>query len=258
VRDKKAARKRHLSITKKQYPDLPALLFVVVLATLLRFLWISALPIFNDEAIYGQWVQIIRLQHNWGVPFLDGKQPLYYWLVAVVHLLGVSPLTALRAVSAGVGVIGVVLTYLAGARIFGGHAGVAAAALYAVIPFLLLHDRLGVPDGTLAALAPAVLLSGFEVGKGRGSRHAFILFLLFATAFLIKTTGILLLPAAIAGVLLSGFNLGALSRAVAAAAAGVMVTLISIPFFPTVFIVLLIGLVGLKDAPLIQNPAAFS
>jgi 4-amino-4-deoxy-L-arabinose transferase-like glycosyltransferase len=217
---------------RQAYTDLLAVSCLIILATILRFSRIGSLPIFNDETIYGRWIQIMRSYHDWSVPFSDGKQPLFFWAAAAVQYLGLSPLIALRIVSAAAGVAGVVLTYLAGTRIFGRHAGFAAAVLYAVTPFLLFHDRLGVPDAILAALAPAILLCGFELGRRPGARYAVVLFLLFTVAFLIKTTGVLLFPAAVAGVLIVGYSPKSLLQAGGAMVAAFLSTLLLIKAVP--------------------------
>ena len=67
-------------------PTRYGLLAILVLAFLLRFYKLAEiLPLAWDEAIYLRWAEIIDHQGQWFISLLDGKPPLSYWLLAVVH-----------------------------------------------------------------------------------------------------------------------------------------------------------------------------
>ncbi len=125
----------------------------------LRFVHLSSLPIFNDEAIYGHWLQLIQGQ-NWLVSFSDGKLPLFYWVSAVVAWLINDPVLGLRIVAATSGVIGILGLYKAGSMIWDARVGLAAAWIYAVIPYVVFNNRLGLADSLVAAIAPFFVVLG--------------------------------------------------------------------------------------------------
>ena len=41
-------------------------------------------PVLVDESIYMHWAEIIEHQGQWFISLLDGKQPLQYWVLAVL------------------------------------------------------------------------------------------------------------------------------------------------------------------------------
>jgi 4-amino-4-deoxy-L-arabinose transferase-like glycosyltransferase len=113
---------------------------------LTRFLTLTALPIFNDEAIYLQYSQ--RIHESWeknkfismNGEFTDWKPPLQYWLAAPFIEWGNDPLVVGRIVALLVSVAGFFGIYLFSKELFGEREGVVAAALYVLCPPALLHN----------------------------------------------------------------------------------------------------------------------
>jgi 4-amino-4-deoxy-L-arabinose transferase-like glycosyltransferase len=181
------------------------LFFVLLTGATLRFVNLLAFPIFNDEAIYARWIQLSVQYLDPFVPLTaDGKQPLYYWLVAPVTLFARDPLLALRLTSAAAGVAGIIGVYLAAGRLFDYRTGLIAAWLYAIVPYAVINDRLGLPDGMLAALAPFVLWLSLKYGDVPDWRWAGTTAAVFGLALLVKTTAVLLMLVPFAGLALRG------------------------------------------------------
>ena len=91
---------------KKEIRGIPlVLVFILLLAFLLRALNLIGLPIFTDEAIYVRWTQIANWDPNWRfISLTDGKQPLFIWLSIISQRIFSDPLFAGRFVSALAGV----------------------------------------------------------------------------------------------------------------------------------------------------------
>ena len=55
---------------------------LLVLGIIFRFVNLTQVPVFADEAIYLRWAQIMRAEETLRfLPLSDGKQPLYMWTV---------------------------------------------------------------------------------------------------------------------------------------------------------------------------------
>src|SRR5436309_15080158 len=81
---------------------------ILALAAFFRlFHLMSLFPILVDESIYIRWAEIIDHQGQWFISLLDAKQPLSYWIYALMRKLAPSadPLWGPRffSVCAGVG-----------------------------------------------------------------------------------------------------------------------------------------------------------
>lgn len=180
----------------------PLPVLIVLVGAYLRFVSIFSMPIFNDEAIYALWVRSMLGSGRWLIPLSDGKSPLFYWAAAFMAGLVKDPALGLRAAAALAGTMGIIGTYLVGARLMDRRLGLTAAWLYAILPYMLVNDRLGVPDGMLAALAPFLFLSALRFGEKPGWPRAATLGLMAGAGLLIKTTALLLIPAMFLGVIL--------------------------------------------------------
>jgi hypothetical protein len=122
-------------------------LFVALgLFLLSRILSLTAFPIFNDEAIYLQYSQLIH--DNWDKnafismenEFGDWKPPLQYWMTAPFIECGNDPLIVGRALACLVSVAGFFGVYLFSKQLFTEREGVFAALLYVICPPVLLHN----------------------------------------------------------------------------------------------------------------------
>src|SRR3990172_3195673 len=90
------------------------LLIITASAFLIRFINLTSLPVFADEAIYIRWSQIMANEPTLRfLPLSDGKQPLYMWVLMLVVDRFSDPLFVGRFISllCGIGtVVGLFLT----------------------------------------------------------------------------------------------------------------------------------------------------
>lgn len=116
-----------------------------------RFLFLNALPVFADEAIYIRWAQLIFQDSKYlFFSVNDGKPPLYIWSLLPALKLFSDPVFAGRTVSILVGalqlaVIWQILRTLQ-ANLVSRLTGVAIVLL---IPFWFFHQRMALMDGLL-------------------------------------------------------------------------------------------------------------
>ena len=158
----------------------------------------SDFPILTDEAIYLRWAEIIDHQGQWLISLLDGKPPLSYWIYALARLVwDGDPLLATRSISAAAGGCTTLLLFGIGKRLHSGRAGLVAAAAYAVFPWAMVHDRLGLAEAMIGAAGAAVVylsLRAFENDE-ESVRRDVLAGLALGLALFIKTTAVLFAPA---------------------------------------------------------------
>lgn len=154
---------------KKNWQYLLAVFFVTALFSI-RFINLTILPVFADEAIYVRWAQVMRAEQTLRfLPLSDGKQPLFMWLVIPFFKIISDPLFAGRAVSilAGLGtLLGVIsLSYL----IFRNKkVSIIAGLFYALSPFTFFFDRMALADSLLSMFGIwTFLLSYLAIKKQR-------------------------------------------------------------------------------------------
>jgi len=132
-----------------------------------RLVNLTIIPIFTDEAIYLRWAQIALSDPRWRfISLIDGKQPLFIWLLLPVLKFISDPLIAGRLVSVGLGFMAMV-----GFAVFGWvvtkrlRGAVIGAALYLCLPFFLVYDRLAIYEALLVAISVWSLLLTYLFGK---------------------------------------------------------------------------------------------
>lgn len=143
---------------------LPIILFILLLGLFLltRFIHLTSLPVFVDEAIYVRWAQVMKAESTLRfLPLSDGKQPLFMWLVIPAFKLFSDPLFAGRFVSivAGLGtLIGLLtLSYLLTSSFF---ISFFAGLFYIFAPYTLFFDRMALVDSTLSMFGVWSLVFG--------------------------------------------------------------------------------------------------
>jgi hypothetical protein len=198
--ESRAARPRWLAAALGR----PAVLAVVAIAaffvaTRLALLW--RFPPFLDEATYAVWA---RTAHddagNRFVGLAHGRGPLLPWLGAVFMWMGAAPLTAVRLVSVCSGAVSMICVGLVGRRLGGTWTGVAAAGLYAVIPYFVVHDVLGLHEPLVMAAAMAALVLQLRLADEPRLDVALFLGIALGAGLLTKESGrfaLFLLPASL-------------------------------------------------------------
>ncbi len=126
----------------------------------------------HDGLLYPRWFP--DLAYGYGFPFFNYREPLGYYLVELVHLLGASVPLALNLVLAG-GLITSGLTMnLWISDVFDRPAGFVAAIVYMAAPYTVLDSlvRANLPEAIALALMPLILWA-FRRLLLRGGRKYF-------------------------------------------------------------------------------------
>ena len=117
--------------------------FFVLTLFSLRFVNLTILPVFADEAIYIRWAQVMKAEETLRfLPLSDGKQPLFMWIAIPFLKFIENPLIAGRLVSVASGfgtMIGV--SFLSYLLLRSKKVALAAGFIYAVSPFFLIRSR---------------------------------------------------------------------------------------------------------------------
>ncbi len=131
------------------------LVLILVGFFLTRLYHLTVMPPFLDELIYVRWLNHIKLTGDWLIPLKEfGWEPLQIWSAALINRFVSDPLLSLRLNSALISAFGLILIYKL--------AGRAAALLYLLSPFILLHDRLGLRGDNLVVLAGLMVYYGLR------------------------------------------------------------------------------------------------
>jgi 4-amino-4-deoxy-L-arabinose transferase-like glycosyltransferase len=118
----------------------------------LRFVHLTLLPVFADEAIYVRWAQIMKAEETLRfLPLSDGKEPLFMWVTIAFLKFIHDPLMAGRIVSVLSGFMTMIGVSLLSFLLFKNKkTAFAAGVIYAVSPFSFFFDRMALVDSMLA------------------------------------------------------------------------------------------------------------
>jgi 4-amino-4-deoxy-L-arabinose transferase-like glycosyltransferase len=166
-----------------------ALAEIGVLFAVTRAVRYDGFPWFGDEGWYATYA--VRMADG-ADPFLSlliGKEPLPYWMAAGLIDLGVGPMEAMRLVSLAGAALALAMVGLLGRRLGGAPAGLAAAALYALLPLFVVHDAMGLPDPLLTGLMAAALLLSLRLAERVDVPSAIGLGVVLAALVLTKESG---------------------------------------------------------------------
>lgn len=177
-----------------------ASLLVILAGLLLRLYRLTLLPIFDDEAIYLRWSQIMRAEPTLRfVPLSDGKQPLYMWATIPFFKLFSDPLFSGRFLSILCGtatLIGVI--FLAYIFFRSKKVAIVSGIIYAFSPFVFFFDRMALVDSMLSMLGVWFFIFQVLTAKKERLDLAMISGFLLGGALLTKSPAlffVLLLPA---------------------------------------------------------------
>jgi 4-amino-4-deoxy-L-arabinose transferase-like glycosyltransferase len=133
-----------------------AVIAALYLVTRVVLLW--RFPPFWDEGQYAGWAHdgFVDADQRF-VALANGKQPMLPWLGMPVIGLGAEPLTAVRIVSGAAGLVTLAMMGLIGHRLGGLRVGLAAAAVGAFVPYLLVHNSLGIMEPLVVAATTTAL-----------------------------------------------------------------------------------------------------
>jgi 4-amino-4-deoxy-L-arabinose transferase-like glycosyltransferase len=111
----------------------------------------------ENEILYAESVRAMLDRGDWLTPYYRGaprlnKPILFYWLILLSYALGGVSLYVARLCSVSFGVVGIVMTYLAGSALFDRKSGLVAALILLTSWGYLIHARYAMPDMVLTAL----------------------------------------------------------------------------------------------------------
>jgi 4-amino-4-deoxy-L-arabinose transferase-like glycosyltransferase len=126
---------------------------IIVLALFcLRFVHLTILPVFADEAIYIRWAQVMKAEETLRfLPLSDGKEPLFMWAAMAFLKFIHDPLMAARMLSVFCGLGTMIGVSLLSWLLFRSKkVALIAALIYAISPFSFFFDRMALVDSMLA------------------------------------------------------------------------------------------------------------
>lgn len=179
------------------------LLALVLAYLLLRFINLTIIPIFNDEAIYLDWGW---REINIGIPFyslFDAKQPLLMWIFGISEGFFNDQLFAGRFVSVLAGLFSLLGLYQLGKELFNEKVGRISALFYIIIPIFSFFDRQALMESAIAASEIWIIYLFLRLLKKSSIKIAVLLGLVIGVGFFIKSTVLLLMLSIIFAYLLS-------------------------------------------------------
>ncbi len=164
-------------------------MFISITYILFRLLFISQLPLFNDESIYLNWGW--KELHTPGALFYslyDGKPPFLMWIFGIAESIISDPLLAGRLVAISGGLITMIGIYTLGKKYFSLHIAVISSLLYMAIPIFTTFDRLALMESAISACGVWSVYYLLKVLKGHHMKDAFILGLILGIGFSLNRT----------------------------------------------------------------------
>ena len=147
------------------YVTLPISLVGIFLLT--RFINLTNIPIFTDEAIYLRWAQIALADPRWRfISLIDGKQPLFIWILLPVLKIITDPLIAGRIVSIFAGLTAALILAILSLYKTKSYWGfITGFIFYLILPFFLVYDRLALYEALFLIFSISALCLSFILGR---------------------------------------------------------------------------------------------
>jgi 4-amino-4-deoxy-L-arabinose transferase-like glycosyltransferase len=161
----------------------------VVVATLVRFVCVAALPVGNGEAYYYSWSRFL----DWS--YYD-HPPLVAWMARLTTALGTSPAAVHLGPILASAAFGL-LFYRLAERLFRPRTAFFALVLVTALPVFLFSSFVLNPEAPLAPLWVGFLVVLEGMRKRDGWHRPLLAGVLLGFAFLAKYTAVLLVPAAL-------------------------------------------------------------
>lgn len=175
---------------KNKKIDILTWISLLLMFLVTRLYNLKIIPIFTDEAIYSYWAQVaLHDPANRVMSLEDGKQPLFIWLAAISQQFVQDPLIATRLASVFAGLGSLIGIYLLARELFGKAAAKIAAALYILLPFTLLYDRMALYDSLLSMLGIWAILLSVKVARRLSLDFALLNGIVIGLATITKSSG---------------------------------------------------------------------
>lgn len=185
------------------------LLVILLVGFILRFVNLTSLPVFADEAIYIRWAQVMKSEPTLRfLPLSDGKQPLFMWLMIPFLKFISDPLVAGRLMSVCAGLGTILGVFFASYLLFKNKkVALISSAAYALVPFAVFFDRMALSDSLLTMYGiwtfgfcvlltktirlDVAMITGFFLGAALLTKSPALYFsLLLPTVFIVGVTSI--------------------------------------------------------------------
>ena len=162
-----------------------AAIVAVYLATRLAF--VDRFPYFFDEGTYGRFTySASRAWEDIWISLTIGREPLQIWFGVPWVELGFSPLFSMRIVALLAGLLTLPILFLLGRRLANDWVGLAAAGLYALLPFFVVHNGIGIMESLVVLIMATALLLQIDFARRPSLRLALLLGLVVAAGVLTK------------------------------------------------------------------------
>lgn len=168
--------------------------FLAGLYLLFRLLSLGSLPIFNDEAIYLNWGWK-ELYQSAGLFYslYDGKQPFLMWVFGASQGIFGDQLFAGRIVSVLFGLCTLGGIYILSKQYYSKKVAVVASLFYISIPIFSFYDRMALMESAVAACGVWALYLSLRLLGTEKERYAYLLGIVLAVGFFIKSNALLFL-----------------------------------------------------------------
>jgi 4-amino-4-deoxy-L-arabinose transferase-like glycosyltransferase len=182
-------------------------IFVIIIVFLVtRFIGLTNLPVFADEAIYIRWAQMIVNQPKeyFFIPMYDGKPPLHMWLLTrFLPFTPLDPLWSARFMSVVAGLLTMSLLMILVKELGGKTKAILLTGLlYLVLPFTIFHDRLALIDSLFTLLLTGTFLALVITKRTQSWLWAIVVGIFFGLSLLSKTPALFFIPVMVVGLFL--------------------------------------------------------
>ncbi len=176
-----------------------ACIFPVLFFLMLRILFLTSLPIVNDESMYLHWGNdFITFWSNPSMPLsLQGKQALTALTLGIAQTMPIDPLVAGRLASIVCSLIGLWAFIRVATKVLHNTYAVFATLLLSSSPLLLFFDRLALPDSIVAASYMCALYLWLLLTEKPTLKMSILLGITIAIGWWYKSTALLIIPSII-------------------------------------------------------------
>jgi 4-amino-4-deoxy-L-arabinose transferase-like glycosyltransferase len=167
------------------------LLLGILFFLISRFIYLTTLPIFNDESTYIRY-GLHQLKEPDHAPYSlrIGKEPLLPFLYAVTGEVAGSPLLGARAVTILFGFLTLTGVYVFTRKVFDESSALSASLFYILAPFTVFFDRLALMDSPVSTVAIWSLYFTYKMVEKPRWTDAFYLGFVIGTGLWIKFTAL--------------------------------------------------------------------
>lgn len=163
--------------------------FVFSIYFFIRLLFLTNIPIFNDESIYLDWGW--KEIHNFSDRYYSliyGNQPLLMWIFGIFQSFLSDPLFAGRIVSVIFGFFALLGIYFIAKQLFNQIIATQASIFYIIIPLFSFFDRQALMESAIGAAGIWAFYLLVQTYKKQQLIHAALLGLILGAGFFIKSS----------------------------------------------------------------------